>query len=248
MFRRSIALASILALAACSGADDAAELNDATTDGEAAAMTKDVEPGDFADLQLGAKVVGPQGDEVKTSLSNEAGILADITSYVACPAGMDVCDPATAPEDTVYTYVHIVYPGEDMDPTTGAGEGADDIDVEMATAFKMTAPAHGFNGVAGFSKAEAIAAAGDKVQVVLTCDDQGALLWTVNAGDGGNQWEDAEPLTFFWQSTLPPAGPAPHYEIRADKVSGTGDGPYPAADASATNACSVVNPQSAPQG
>jgi hypothetical protein len=161
---------------------------------------------------------------------------------------MDVCDPATAPEGTVYTYVHIVYPGEDMDPSTGAGEGADDIDVEMATAFKMTAPAHGFNGVAGFSKAEAIAAAGDKVQVVVTCDDQGALLWTVNAGDGGNQWEDAEPLTFFWQSTLPPAGPAPHYEIRADQVSGTGDGPYPAADASATNACYAVNPQSAPQG
>lgn len=254
MFRTGLAPAllgaSILALAACGDApeDDAAELDVATTDGEAEAMTKDVEPGDSADLQLGAKIVGPQGPEVKTSLTNEAGVLADITSYVACPAGMEECDPKTAPDGTIYTYVHIVYPGEDMDPTTGAGDGPDDIDVEIATAFKMTAPAHGFTGVAGFSKAEAIAAAGEKVQVVVTCEEDGSLIWTVNAGDGGDQWEDAEPLTFWWQSTLPPAGPASNYEIRANEVSGTGDGPYPAADPAATNACSAVNPQSAPQG
>lgn len=252
MFRPVIAPAllgaSLLTLAACNDTDDDAELNVATTDGEAAAMSMDVEPGDFADLRLGAKIEGPQGPEVKTSLTNEAGVLADITSYVACPAGMETCDPATAPEGTVYTYVHIVYPGEDMDPTTGAGDGPDDIDVEMATAFKMNAPAYGFTGIAGFSKAEAVAAAGEKVQVVITCDDKGALIWTVNAGDGGDQWEDAEPLTFWWQSTLPPAGPAPHYEIRADEVSGTGEGPYPADDADAANACMTVNPQGAPQG
>ncbi len=252
MIRRSapsiIALASFAALAACGDSnDDAAELNVATTDGEAAALNVAVEPGDFADLQLGAKIVGPQGPEVKTSLSNEAGILADITSYVACPAGMDPCDPKTAPEGTIYTYVHTVFPGEDMDPDSGAGAGPDDIHVERATAFKMNSPAHGFTGQAGFSKAGAIAAAGQTVQVIVTCDDSGALIWTVDAGGGGDQWQDAEPMTFYWQSTLPPAGPAPSYEIRADSVSGTGDGPYPAADANATNACSTVNPQGAPQ-
>ncbi|MHA7818245.1 MAG: hypothetical protein ACX930_01215 [Erythrobacter sp.] len=240
--------ASVFALAACGDAnEDTAELNVATTDGEAAALDKAVEPGDFADLELGAKIVGPQGPEVKTSLTNAAGVLADITSYVACPVGMTECDPATAPDGTLYTYVHIVYPGEDMDPTTGAGDGPDDIDVEMATAFKMTAPAHGFTGLAGFSKAEAVAAAGESVQVIVTCDADGSLIWTVNAGDGGNQWEDAEPLTFWWQSTLPPAGPAPSYEIRANEVSAIGDGPYPAADPEAMNACMAVNPQVAPQ-
>ena len=255
MFRQSIRNAvfgaSILTLAACGGdsaySDDDAELDIATTDGEAAAMVVDVEPGDFGNLELGAKIVGPQGPEVKTSLSNEAGILADITSYVACPAGMTECDPATAPEGTIYTYVHQVFPGEDMDPSTGAGEGPDDVDVEAATGFLMTGPAHVFNGIAGFSKAEAIAAAGEAVQVAITCDADGGLVWTVNAGDGGNQWEDAEPLTFYWQSTLPPAGPAQRYEIRANDVGGTGNGPYPAADPVARNACLSINAQGAPQ-
>ncbi|MGB7418456.1 MAG: hypothetical protein WA918_04700 [Erythrobacter sp.] len=217
--------------------DDAAELEVATTDGEAAAMQVDIEPIDFADLALGPKVEGPRGTEVKTSLSNEAGIFADITSYVACPPSMSQCDPATAPENTLYTYVHIVYPGEDMDASTGAGQGADDIDVESASAFYMTAPAHGFMGHAGFSKAEAISAAGESVQVVITCTATGALSWTVNAGDGGNQWEDAEPLTFFWQSTLPPARPAASYAIRANDVTATGEGPYPAENAEALNFC-----------
>lgn len=247
-FASALLGASLFALAGCGGeSEDTAELEVATTDGEAAAITDAIDPGDFADLELGAKIVGAQGPEVKTSLSNEAGILADITSYVACPAGMDECDPANAPEGTIYTYVHTVYPGEDMDPATGAGDGPDDIDVEMATGFKMLAPALGFTGNAGFSKAEAVAAAGASVQVVVTCDDEGALIWTVNAGDGGNQWEDAEPLTFYWQSTLPPAGSAPHYEIRANAVSGAGNGPYPGADAAAGNACTAINAQAAPQ-
>ena len=255
MFRRPIRNAifgaSILALAACGGGsdygEDDAELNVATTDGEVAAMSKDIEPGDFADLELGPKIIGPQGPEVKTSLSNERGILADITSYVVCPASMSKCDPSTAPEGTIYTYVHQVFPGEDMDPDTGAGEGPDDLDVEMATGFKLTGPAYGFTGMAGFSKAEAVAAAGEAVQVVITCDSDGSLLWTVNSGDGGDQWEDAEPLTFFWQSTLPPAGPAARYEIRADGISGTGNGPYPSVDESAPNACLAVGAQGAPQ-
>lgn len=240
--KRHILLASpiLLALGACAEADnDAAELEVATTDGEANALARAIEPGDFADLALGAKIVGPRGPEVKTSLTNEAGTFADITSYVACPDGMDVCDPANAPEGTIYTYVHIVYPGEDMDPTTGAGEGTDDADIETASAFMMSAPAHGFTGVAGFSKAEAIAAAGERVEVVMTCEDDGALYWTVNAGDGGNQWEDAEPLTFYWQSTLPPAGPANSYAIKANDVTANGEGPYPAADPDAINACTA---------
>jgi len=237
--RSSLIALSAIALAACAddGVDDAAELETTTTDGEAQALDRAIEPIDFADLELGPKIEGPQGTEIETSLSNDAGILADITSYVACPPGVEECDPADAPENTIYTYVHVVFPGEDMDPASGAGEGPDESDVEAATAFYMTAPAHGFVGHAGFSKAEAISAAGEDLQVAITCDEQGALQWTVNPGDGGDQWEDGEPLTFFWQSTLPPAGPSQSYAIRANGVTATGEGPYPAADTEVMNLC-----------
>jgi hypothetical protein len=81
-----------------------------------------------------------------------------------------------------------------------------------------------------------MAAIGAKADVVISCKD-GALSWTVNAGDGGNQWEQAEPLTFFWKSTLPPAGPAKAYAINANYAEAIGAGPYPAAKEGVTNAC-----------
>ncbi|QFT77805.1 hypothetical protein [Erythrobacter sp. THAF29] len=249
MTYRPLLIAPVLLLAACGDPvgeriDDDLDavpndLDVATTDGEVEALSRAIEPGDFADLELGARIVGPQGTEVKTSLSNEAGILADITSYVACPAGMEECDPSTAPEGTVYTYVHIVYPGEDMDPRSGAGTGTDDVDVESAAGFMMTAPAYGFTGEAGYSSAEVAAAAGTSVNVVVSCEMDGQIFWTVNAGDGGDQWEDAEPITFYWRSTLPPAGPSPVYSIRANGVTATGEGPYPAENPAATNACTA---------
>ncbi|MBD2841923.1 hypothetical protein IB285_06565 [Erythrobacter sp. KMU-140] len=220
--------------------DGTAELQTPTTDGEVAALAASIDAGDFADLELGAKIVGPRGPEVQTSLSNAGGIFADITSYVACPDGMEVCDPANAPEGTIYTYVHIVYPGEDMDPTTGAGAGTDDVDVETASAFMMTRPSFGFTGRAGFSKAEAEVAIGENNNLVITCGEDGNLTWTINAGDGGDEWEDAEPLTFYWQSVLPPAGPAESYAIKANDVTATGEGPYPAVDDTATNACTAI--------
>ena len=250
MTARPLLIAPLLLLAACGDpAGDRSNLDEvepattdldvSTTDGELAAMSRAIDAGDFADLQLGAKIVGPRGPDVQTSLSNEAGIFADITSYVACPAGMESCDPATAPEGTVYTYVHIVYPGEDMDPSTGAGTGPDDVDVESAAAFMMNAPAHGFTGEAGYSSAEAVAAAGSSINVVVTCELDGQIFWTVNAGDGGDQWEDGEPITFYWRSTLPPAGPAPNYSIRANDVAAIGEGPFPAPSDMASNACTA---------
>ena len=219
---------------------DVTDLNDVNTDGDAISKAVDREKADFADLKLGAKIVGPQGPEVKTALANASGNYADIRSYVACPAGMTTCDPRTAPEGTIYTYVHVVYPGEDNDPTTGSGNGADSSDIERATEFRMLRPAHGFTGVGGYSKAEAMAAIGAKADIVMSCDG-GALVWTVNAGDGGNQWEQGEPLTFFWQSTLPPAGPAPIYQIEVDGTAASGSGPAPAANDAAANACMTAN-------
>ncbi|MXP09267.1 hypothetical protein [Pseudoblastomonas halimionae] len=244
MIRIAFPLAAVaaLALSACSDGPDTVEGSDETdldnvdTVSEAEAEKEALPADDFADLELGAKIDGPQGTEVKTTLSNQAGNFADITSYVSCPDGLDPCDPREAPEGTVFTYVHVVYPGEDMDPTTGAGEGVSSSDVERATMFRMTRPARGFTGKAGFSKGEVEAAIGTKADVVITCND-GALVWTVSAGDGGDQWQAREPITFWWQSTLPPVGPADAYEIEVDGTLASGNGPYPGKSDSAAQGC-----------
>jgi hypothetical protein len=233
------ALPLSLALAACGSADEPpTDLEKAESVGAAAALARNIEAGEFLDLELGAKIVGPQGEEVTSALSNAEGNFADLRSFVACPADMTECDPATAPEGTIYTYVHVVYPGEDNEAGTGSGEGNDSSDVERATAFRMTRPATGFTGAAGYSKDAAMAAIGAKADVVITCDD-GALVWTVSAGDGGDQWEQAEPLTFWWQSTVAPAGPVAAYAIDANYAQATGSGPYPADAPTATNACNA---------
>lgn len=241
--KNTIALSAFLiassALAACSAESEPEDNVLVAEDEENEVAREAMDTGDFADLELGAKIVGPQGEEVKSRLTNETGAFADITSYVACPAGMDECDPATAPEGTVYTYVHIVFPGEDNDPTTGSGNGADASDVETTEAFRMTMPSHGFNGVAGFSYAEAEAAIGQPMLIIASCHEQG-IAWTVEEGDGGDQWGQGEPITFYWQSTLPPAGPADAYEVFANYTAAGGPGPYPAANDAATNVCAAA--------
>ncbi|MWV28090.1 hypothetical protein [Aurantiacibacter rhizosphaerae] len=245
-FALPIALFVTTALSACSAEPEVDNDTDlAAEDEEAEIARESLNAGDFADLQLGAKIVGPQGEEVKGRLTNETGAFADITSFVACPAGMDECDPATAPEGTIYTYVHTVYPGEDNDPSTGSGDGNDASNVETTEAFRMTMPSHGFTGSAGFSYAEAANAITDRMLIVATCHEQG-IAWTVEEGDGGDQWGQGEPITFYWQSTLPPAGPADAYEVFANYTAASGPGPYPAASDTATNACvnsAVTNAQ-----
>ncbi|MGB3796700.1 MAG: hypothetical protein WA957_10415, partial [Alteraurantiacibacter sp.] len=232
-----VALIVATALSACSPEPEVDNDGDLAAENEEAEIARQsLNAGDFADLQLGAKIVGPQGEEVKGRLTNETGAFADITSFVACPAGMEECDPATAPEGTVYTYVHTVYPGEDNDPTTGSGDGNDASNVETTEAFRMTMPSHGFTGNAGFSFAEAANAIGANMMIVATCHEQG-IAWTVEEGDGGDQWGQGEPITFYWQSTLPPAGPSDAYEVFANYTAAGGPGPYPAASDTVSNAC-----------
>ncbi|MBD3730366.1 MAG: hypothetical protein IE933_11740 [Sphingomonadales bacterium] len=236
----ALALVASCAATACSdqpaGKTEVTDLDKATTASEREAASEALQAADFADLQLGPKIVGPAGPQVEAKLSNEVGNFADMRSYVACPAGMQACDPKTAPAGTVYTYVYVVYPGEDNNASVGSGKGNDASDVERATMFRMTRPANGFTGTAGYSKGEAMAAVGQKVDVVMSCVD-GALAWTISAGDGGDQWEQAEPITFWWQSTLPPAGPTDAFEIAVDGTTAHGLGPWPAAAKDAGDAC-----------
>lgn len=235
----TIAAALTLALAACSGEpsqrevedQEVTDLNSANTDGKADAKAKALPPGDFSELTLGGRT-----REATSAMRNAAGNFADVRGFVACPRGIDPCDPATAPAGTVFTYVLVVYPGGDNNDDTGIGPGNTASDIERATAFRMAMPAHGFTGKAGYSKPEALAAIGAKADVVVSCD-AGKIVWTVSAGDGGNQWEQKEPLTFYWQTTLPPAGQSAAYVFDADSTSATGSGPYPAAREGVANAC-----------
>lgn len=244
---RTIITVSALALAVAGCSDDptpaevqdkeVTDLNSANTDGKADAMAKALPAGDLTEFTLGGHVAGDDKDEGTTrAMSNEAGNFADLRSFVACPKEMDTCDPKTAPEGTVYTYVLVVYPGGDNKGAKGVPAGNTVSDIERATSFRMTMPAHGFTGNAGYAKPEALAAIGPKADVVVSCD-AGKIVWTVSAGDGGNQWEQKEPLTFYWQSTLPPAGLAQAYAFDADSTEAMGSGYYPAVRAGATNAC-----------
>ena len=135
--------------------------------------------------------------------------LAEVASYVACPDGIAVCDPATLPAGTVYTYVHVVTPGKG---------------VTSATLFRTARPAPGFANGVGYADAEAAAALGPDGQIDVAADN-GALVWRVIGGDG---WRAGEPITFFWQSTLPPVGASNAYLIETDGSAAIGSGPFPA--------------------
>ncbi|MGN6501132.1 MAG: hypothetical protein ACTHKM_13430 [Tsuneonella sp.] len=237
-FALALPLAAV-ALAGCSQEPSQAEidkravtdLNHARSTDEAVAMAKALPAGDFTVLRLGGRT-----RETVGAMTNPAGAFADLRSYVACPAGMDPCNPASAPAGTIFTYVLVAYPGGDNDDATGIGAHTHASDIERATEFRLTAPAHGFTGHAGYAKPEALAAIGPKADVVITCHD-GSLAWTVSAGDGGNQWEQKEPLTFYWQSTLPPGGESAVYALDTDGTTSAGKGPYPGATEGAQNAC-----------
>ena len=238
---RNLIAAGALALIVAGCSDDPSQrevqdqevtdLNKVDSDGEAIAKAKAIPAGDFTEFTLGGRI-----GEKTVAMTNSAGSFADLRSFVACPKGVDPCNPETAPEETVYTYVMVVYPGGDNDDGTGIGSKNTASDIERATAFRMTMPAHGFTGKAGYAKPEALAAIGPKADVVVTCD-AGKIVWTVSAGDGGDQWEQKEPLTFYWQSVLPPADTAKAYAFDADSTVATGSGAYPAAKEGVANAC-----------
>lgn len=169
---------------------------------------KSLVPADLAQLALGARIEGPQGTEVTSAFAADGETLAEVVSYVACPEGIDPCDPAELPADTVFTYVHRVTPADG---------------IEGATLFRTSRAATGFANVVGFDKAEAAEVLGKDGKVDVSADN-GALVWRVIGGDG---WQAGEPMTFFWQGTVPPEGPQESFRFEADGISAAGTGPFP---------------------
>ena len=189
------------------------------------------------DLQLGAKIVGPQGPEVTTVITASDGTtMGQMVSFVACEPGETEdgdpvpptenaeCDPEAQPEGAVYTYVHTIGLGEpDM-------EAPDPADAPQTMVFRMIKPATGFNNVIGFDAEQAQQALGEDADIKVQVED-GSLIWRVVAGDG---WQDGETLTFFWQSTRPPAGPDEAYQLRIDDTTALATGPFPAPEEAST--------------
>lgn len=163
---------------------------------------------------LGPRIAGPQGEEVESAIEG----VGTMVSYVACPAsvGSETCDPASLPDDTLYTYVHQVTLAEDR-----TGEGLGD-----ARVFRTIEPAPGFALTIGYDTDAAEAALGEGYDIRTEIED-GELIWRVVAGDG---WQAGETLTFYWRSTLPPAGPAEAYGLEVDGVESVAGGPFPLPD------------------
>lgn len=180
-----------------------------------------------ADLDLstlGAKIVGPQGTEVETVLSAGNREIGKMVSYVACPEGTAKCVPGDMPEDTVYTYVHTISlaeANEDIEPQPTEGP---EVVEAPPTLFRTTEKAHGFNASVGYSSAEAEDALGDP-DAISIISDNGQLIWRVVKGEG---WKSGTTMTFWWQSTEPPAGPADAYLLEIDGNQAKAKGPFPA--------------------
>lgn len=213
---------ALLALAACSGgpADDDGQTHAPGTLADAEHM---VTPTDFASLTLGGTVQGPLGPEIEASLVAGDVAVGDISSRVQCPSEGETCDPATAPEGTIYTYIYEIRPGFDGPNDEGIAAPERLIPVEHATSFALGFPAYGFTGVAGYDIEASSELLAPGFNAVISCAD-GRLSWTFPPESG---WSTGETITFFWQTTQPPAGPDGQYRFVGDGQQATGVGPMP---------------------
>lgn len=201
---------SVLLLAACSRSPEAPSPAPSAVVTPEVTPTPDkprtLVPADFATLKLGARIAG---SDATGRFASDGQVLAEVESYVACPEGVTACDPKAQPAGTVYTYVHRLTPGKAT---------------ASATLFRTARPAAGFANGVGFDNAQAAAALGPDGQIDVAADN-GALVWRVIGGDG---WKAGEPITFYWQSTLPPAGANDAYMVESDGSVAIGSGPFPA--------------------
>ncbi len=182
-----------------------------------------IDPLDFDTLKLGAKIVGPLGPEVDSSLSTDLASIGDLIGYVACTDGSETCDPKAAGNDMVYTYVYTVTPGVDPhnDDKFPKSEAVDPV--AKATAFRMVLPALGFTGEAGYSKGQAREALGEDGAFDIRCTADG-LSYEIARG---TEWSTGETMTFFWKSAKPPKGPMDAFILEADGKTAIGSGPSP---------------------
>lgn len=211
---RHLLLAAPLALMACG---EAPEPEPSPTPEATVAAPRTLVAADFDPAALGAKIVGPQGPEPEAAIVTDGREIARIRSFVACPRETQECVPADMPEGTVYTYVHEITLADDLDPSSGT---------TGAALFRMTRPATGFNRSVGYSRAQAEAALGQADAITVTVDAE-EIIWRVTDGSG---WTPGRSLTVWWQSTVPPEGPADAYSLEVQGMTASATGPFPPAE------------------
>lgn len=226
--KRLLLIAAPFALAACGPG----EPEPAPSPTPTPAQPRTLVAADLDLSTLGAKIVGPQGPEVSTVLSAGSSQIAEMVSFVACPEGVAVCEPGQMPEGTIYTYVHqVTLATINGEEEAAEGEGPEVVE-SPPTLFRTTERVHGFNAAVGYSNAQALAALGNEDAISISSDD-GQLIWRVVEGDG---WQAGATLTFWWQSTLPPAGPADAYLLEIEGNQAIARGPFPAEEKAAPGA------------
>lgn len=222
--RRTLSLCLFpLVLLACASEPDAEDRQDESYVDELSERENIVTPTDFGSLNLGGAVQGPLGPEIEGSLISGDVALGNISSSVHCPEEIEACDPETAEEGTIYTYVYRIRPGFDGPNDEGFEMPERVVPVERAQSFALGFPAHGFTGVAGYDVEEANAVLEEGINAVISCED-GRLRWTFPEEAG---WSTGETITFFWQSTQPPTGADGEYRFDGDARQATGRGPMP---------------------
>ncbi len=180
---------------------------------------------DLDGLDLGATIVGPVGPTVDTTLTNSAGEgIGDLINSVSCPAGFTTCTPPTNPIGTIYTYRHRVTPGVDFPNDPPFPSPGNILPLSNVREFRLNFAAAGFNGVAGYSFANADQVLNDGVEITTEQLDDGSLTWRLPENSG---WDTNEEITFFWQTTQPPSGPGGSYGLANKSQSGTAQGPLP---------------------
>ena len=220
--RKTSLFASVIALSLAVSACGEREQEPAPTPTPTVAAPRALVAADLDLATLGAKIVGPQGPEVKTVLSAGNREVGQMVSFVACPEGIEECVPGKMPEGTIYTYVHRVTLSDDDDALEQPSEGPEVIETPP-TLFRTTEKAHGFEGALGYVMTEAEIALGSS-EAISTTVDNGSLIWRVTEGQG---WKPGSTITFWWQSTLPPAGPANAYLLEVDGNQAVAKGPFP---------------------
>lgn len=223
-------IAGALILAACSREEtpEAAPSPTATPAAAMPAKPRTMIAADFAPDSLGARIAGLEVADAAVGAKRRP--IARVTAYVACAKAVTVCDPATLPAGTKYTYVLTITPvGPDEAPATPAATPPPvALVVPVAGALATMAPVPGFAGAVGYSRSEAVSALGAEDAISVTLD-QGRIVW--RARDGA-QWAKGKPITIWWQSTQPPAAElTPAYELAAGDAHPTVEAPFPAAAA-----------------
>lgn len=214
---KRVLLIAPLALAACSQS----EPEPTPTPTPTVAEPRTLVPAELDIDSLGAKIEGPQGPEPEAPLMLGGAEIGRIVSYVACPEGVEDCVPDEMPEGTVYTFVHQIT----LDGVSAAEPASGPEVVEAPpTLFRTTERAHGFNGSIGYARSQAQTAFGSEDAIGVTVDD-GRLIWRVT---GTPDWQQGSTVTFWWQTTQPPAGPADAFllEVLGNQIAAKG--PFPA--------------------